>query len=42
MIKDFLAPFTRAILAIKGDYASIDRTLFNIDILIQYIQKTIV
>jgi hypothetical protein len=37
MIKDFLAPFIRATLATKGDNASIDRTLFNIDILIQHI-----
>jgi hypothetical protein len=34
MIKDFLAPFVRATLATKGDHASIDRTLFNMDILI--------
>jgi len=34
MIKDFLAPFVQATLATKGDYTSIDRTLFNINILI--------
>jgi hypothetical protein len=34
IIKDFLAPFVRATLATKEDHASIDRTLFNIDILI--------
>jgi hypothetical protein len=37
MIKDFLAPFIRATLATKGNNASIDHTLFNIDILIQHI-----
>ena len=42
MIKDFLAPFARATLATEGDYASIDRTLFNMDILIQHIQETTV
>lgn len=40
MIKDFLAPFVRASLATQGDYASINRTLFNMDILIQHIQET--
>ena len=34
MIKDFLAPFVRATLATKGDYTSINRMLFNMDILI--------
>ena len=42
MIKDFLTPFTRATLATKGDNASINRTLFNIDILVQHIQETTV
>jgi hypothetical protein len=42
MIKDFLVPFVRATLIIEGDHASIDRTLFNIDILIQHIQETTV
>jgi hypothetical protein len=42
MIKDFLAPFVRATLATEGDHASIDRTLFNMDILIQHIQETTV
>jgi len=37
MIKDFLAPFIQATLATKGDNASIDHTLFNMDILIQHI-----
>jgi hypothetical protein len=34
MIKDFLAPFSQATLAIKGDSVSINLTLFNMDILI--------
>ena len=34
-IKDFLTPFSRAILVIKGDSVSIDRTLFIINILIK-------
>jgi hypothetical protein len=34
MIKDFFASFVRATLATKEDYAFIDRTLFNMDILI--------
>jgi hypothetical protein len=34
MIKDFFAPFVRATLATEEDHASIDRTLFNMDILI--------
>ena len=37
IIKDFLAPFLRATLATKGDGVSIDLTLFNMDILIQYL-----
>ena len=36
-IKDFLAPFSRATLATKGDSVSIDRTLFTIDILIKHL-----
>jgi hypothetical protein len=36
MIKDFLAPFSRATLATEGDGVFIDLTLFNIDILIQH------
>ena len=36
IIKDFLIPFSRAILATERDSVSIDRTLFNIDILIKY------
>jgi hypothetical protein len=42
MIKDFLAPFSRATLATKGDSVSIDRTLFNMDILIKHLQETTV
>jgi hypothetical protein len=41
-IKDFLAPFSRATLATKGDSISIDRTLFTMDILIKHPQETIV
>jgi hypothetical protein len=37
IIKNFLAPFSRAILVIEGDDVSIDFTLFNMDILIQYL-----
>jgi len=36
MIKDFLIPFLRVILTTKKDGVSINLTLFNIDILIQY------
>ena len=36
-IKDFLAPFSQATLATKGDSISIDCILFTIDILIKYI-----
>ncbi len=36
MIKDFLIPFSRVILAIEGDGISINLTFFNMDILIQY------
>jgi hypothetical protein len=42
MIKDFLTLFSRATLVIEGDDVSINFTLFNIDILIQHLQKTIV
>ena len=42
MIKVFLAPFVQATLTTEGDNAFIDRTLFNMDILIQYIQETTV
>ena len=38
-IKDFLAPFSQATLATKGDSTSIDRMLFTIDILIKHIQN---
>ncbi len=41
-IKDFLAPFTRATLAAKGDYTSIDSTLFTMDVLIKHLQNQIV
>ena len=34
IIKDFLIPFSRVILVIKGDGVSINLTLFNINILI--------
>ncbi len=34
IIKDFLIPFSRVTLAIKGDGVSINLTLFNMDILI--------
>ena len=37
IIKDFLAPFSRATLAIKGDFVSINCTLFNMDILIKHL-----
>ena len=37
MIKNFLIPFSRAILITEGDDVSIDLTLFNIDILIQHL-----
>ena len=36
-IKDFLAPFSRATLATKGDSISIDHILFTIDILIKHL-----
>ena len=41
-IKDFLAPFSRVTLAIEGDFVSIDRTLFTMNILIKHLQETIV
>ena len=37
IIKDFLAPFTRATLFTKGDSTSIDCTLFTIDVLIKHL-----
>ncbi len=37
IIKDFLTPFLRVILVIKRDFIFIDRTLFNIDILIKHL-----
>ena len=37
IIKDFLAPFSRVTLAIKGDFISINCTLFNMDILIKHL-----
>jgi hypothetical protein len=36
-IKDFLAPFLQATFITKGDFVSIDCTLFIIDILIKYL-----
>ena len=41
-IKEFLGPFTRATLATEGDSASIDSTLFTIDVLIKHLQNQIV
>ena len=41
-IKDFLGPFSRATLATEGDFVSIDRTLFTMDILIKHLQETTV
>ena len=40
IIKDFLVPFVQATLATKGDNASVDHVLFNMDILVQHIQET--
>ena len=37
IIKDFLAPFLQATLAIKGDFVSINYMLFNINILIKHL-----
>jgi hypothetical protein len=37
IIKDFLAPFTRATLATKGDSTSINSTLFTMDVLIKHL-----
>ena len=37
MIKDFFTPFLQATLATKGDFVSINRTLFTIDILIKHL-----
>jgi hypothetical protein len=42
IIKDFLAPFSRATLAAEGDSTSIDATLFTMDILIKHLQETTV
>ena len=39
IIKDFLGPFTRATLAIKGDFTFIDFTLFTIDVLIKHLSN---
>jgi hypothetical protein len=41
-INNFLQPFSKIILFIKGDEISIDRTLFIIDILIKHLQISIV
>jgi hypothetical protein len=41
-IKDFLAPFTWATLATKGDSTSIDSTLFTMDVLIKHLQNQII
>jgi hypothetical protein len=38
-IKDFLAPFQRATLAAEGDSASLDSTLFMMDILMKHLQE---
>jgi len=36
MIKDFLAPFAQATLFTKGDFTSINRMLFTMDVLIKH------
>jgi hypothetical protein len=41
-IKTFLQPFHRATLETQGDYATIDRVLFTMDILVQYFEKALV
>jgi hypothetical protein len=41
-IKNFLTPFSRAILVIERDFISINRTLFTMNILIKYLQETTV
>ena len=41
-IKEFLGPFHRATLAIKGDSSSIDTTLFTMDILVKHVTTEIV
>ena len=41
-IKTFLYPFYRATLETQKDYATIDRVLFTMDILIQYFEKALV
>jgi hypothetical protein len=42
MIKDFFVFFLRVILITKRDFVFIDRILFIIDILIKYLQETII
>jgi hypothetical protein len=42
IIKNFLIPFLRATLITEENSVSINRTLFNMDILIKYLQETIV
>ena len=37
IIKDFLAPFSRATLFTEGDFSSLDSTLFIMDILIRHL-----
>jgi hypothetical protein len=39
MIKEFLAPFSRATLFAKGDSTSLDSTLFMMDVLIKHLQE---
>ena len=42
IIRDFLAPFTRATLAAEGDFTSIDFTLFIIVVLIKHFQNQVI
>jgi hypothetical protein len=39
LIKDFLAPFSRATLFTEGDSTSLDSTLFIMDVLIKHLQE---
>jgi len=40
--KAFLQPFYRATLETQGDYATIDRVLFTMDILVKHFEKALV
>ena len=42
IITTFLQPFHRATLETQGDYATIDRVLFTMDILVQHFEKALV